>query len=146
MDPISLGAMPKADFTAAMEPPVPQPPDAADVQEFQSLYNQEAGPVQAAPHAQSFQGMLIHMIGGTMPGQVPDNIFEAAMGRMVEMHEKSCAQMETLMERVASSQGMTPQEMLEAQMIMSNATTGLATYQAFDKKADEGIKALMTGQ
>jgi hypothetical protein len=31
-------------------------------------------------------------------------------------------------------------------MYMADATSGLATYQAFEKKADEGIKALMTGQ
>ena len=41
---------------------------------------------------------------------------------------------------------MSPAEMLEAQVSLADATTGLATYQSFDKKTDEGIKALMTGQ
>jgi hypothetical protein len=145
MDPISLGAMPKADF-AAQEPPAPQPPDASDVQDFQNLYNQDLGAVPATPHAQSFQGMLINMMGGQVPGSVTDNVFQAAMEHMVEMHDKSCVKIETLIDRISSSQGMSPQEMLEAQLFLSDATTGLATYQSFDKKTDEGIKALMTGQ
>lgn len=145
MDPISLGAMPKADL-GAQEPPVPQPPDATDVQEFQDLYNQDAAPAHEAPHARSFQGMLIDMMGGTAPGSATGNVFQAAMEHMVEMHERNCAKVETLIDRISSSSGMSPQEMLEAQLFLTDATTGLATYQSFDKKADEGIKALMTGQ
>lgn len=145
MDPISLGAMPKAEFSAP-EPPAPEPPDATDVQEFQNLYNQDAGPAHEAPQARSFQSMLIGMMGGPVPGQATDNVFQAAMERMVEMHEKNCAKVETLLDRVSASGTMSPQEMLEVQMYLADATSGLATYQSFDKKADEGIKALMTGQ
>ena len=144
MDAISLSAMPPQTF-GTQEPPVPQAPDATDVQEFQNIYNQDAMPKQA-PHADGFQGMLINMMGPQAPGSVSDNIFQAAMERMVEMHEKSCAKIETLVDRIASSSSMSPAEMLEAQVSLADATTGLATYQSFDKKTDEGIKALMTGQ
>jgi hypothetical protein len=145
MDPISLGAMPRADF-GAQEPPVPQPPDASDVQEFQDLYNQDGVAGHEAPQARSFQGMLINMMGGPLPGAVTDNVFQAAMERMAEMHEKNCSRVETLIDRIASSTSLSPQDMLEAQMVLSDAAMGLATYQSFDKKADEGIKTLMTGQ
>ncbi len=145
MDAISLSAMPQANL-GTQEPPVPQAPDASDVQEFQSLYNNQDMGTKPTQHADGFQGMLINMMGGQAPGSVSDNIFQAAMERMVEMHEKSCARIETLVDRIASSSSMSPAEMLEAQVSLADATTGLATYQSFDKKTDEGIKALMTGQ
>jgi hypothetical protein len=134
-----------ADF-AAPEPPVPQPPDASDVQEFQGLYNQDGAPPIEAPHDGSFQGMLTQMIGGALPGSASGNIFQAAIGRMAEMHQNSCMKMETLIDRISESSSLSPEEVIEAQLTLSDATTGLATYQSFDKKMDEGIKALMTGQ
>lgn len=145
MDPISLGAMPKVDF-GAQETPVPQQPDASDVQEFQDLYNQDGAAAHEAPQARSFQGMVINLMGGPIPGSVTDNMFQAAMERMAEMHEKSCSRVETLIDRIASGTNMSPQELLEAQMVLGDATMGIATFQSFEKKADEGIKTLMTGQ
>jgi hypothetical protein len=149
MDPITLGAIPQTSF-ATQEPPVPAAPDATDVQEFQNLYGQGGGqePLQNQIPGQgdSFQAMVINMPGGPANGVVSDNVFQAAMSHMVEMHENSCAKIESLVERIASSSGLSPSEMLEAQLSLTDATTGLATYQSFDKKTDEGIKALMTGQ
>jgi hypothetical protein len=146
MDPISLGAMPKADYTAP-EPPVPEPPEASDVQEFQNLYNQDGSgtvPV-AAPH-QNFQGMLIHLMGGPAPGSVSDNVFVTAMERMAEMHEKNCTKLDTLVDRISSSTNLSPQELLEAQMTIGDTNVSLTMYQAFEKKSDEGIRTLMTCQ
>ncbi|MDB5104456.1 MAG: hypothetical protein JWP91_2145 [Fibrobacteres bacterium] len=145
MDPITLGAIPQASF-GSQEPPIPAAPDATDVQEFNSIYGQETPQNQIPGQGDSFKGMVINLVGGPVPGVVTDNVFQAAMSHMVEMHENSCAKIESLVERIASSSGLSPSEMLEAQLSLTDATTGLATYQSFDKKTDEGIKALMTGQ
>jgi hypothetical protein len=145
MDPITLSAIPQNGF-ATQEPPIPAAPDASDVQQFQSIYGQEMPQNQIPGQGDTFQGMVLNMTGGTANGVVSDNVFQAAMSNMVEMHEKSCAKIESLVDRIASSSGMSPAEMLEAQLSLTDATTGLATYQSFDKKTDEGIKALMTGQ
>jgi len=144
MDPISMSATTQT--FATQEPPVPAAPDASDVQEFQQLYSQEQGPAKTTGTAPTFQNMVINQIGGPAAGVVTDNVFQAAMSRMIEMHDKSCAKIETLIDRLGSSDGLSPSEMLEAQITLADATTGLATYQSFDKKTDEGIKALMTGQ
>lgn len=145
MDPISQSAFPKADI-ASLEPPVPQPPDVSDVQEFQSIYHQDAIPFGDAPRVHTFQGMLNNLIGGTIPGTATDNIFQVALSRLGEMHDMNLTKIESVIERISSAKGMSPQELLEAQMVISDATSSLGTYQAFDKKAEEGIKALMTGQ
>jgi hypothetical protein len=148
MEPISMSTAAQSAF-GNQEPPIPAAPDATDVQEFQNLYNQDAGfgPAAAEHHGASpIQNMLMNLTGNQMPGAVSDNVFQAAMERMVELHEHSCAKIETLIDRIADSASMSPAEMLEAQVSLADATTGLATYQSFDKKTDEGIKALMTGQ
>lgn len=145
MDPISMTA--STQTFATQEPPIPAAPDAGDVQEFQNLYNtQEQGPAKATGSAPTFQNMVINQIGGPAAGVVTDNVFQAAMSRMIELHDKSCSKIETLIDRLGGSDGLSPSEMLEAQITLADATTGLATYQSFDKKTDEGIKALMTGQ
>ena len=143
MDPISQSSFSVTDLPA-YEPPVPQQPDASDIQEFQSLYGQDAAPIGDAPHVQTFQGMLTQIMGGSL--HPSDNIFTAAMSRMVETHEKGVSKLETLVDRITSSTGMSAAETLEAQILVSDVTQGLGTYQAVDKKLQEGIKALMTGQ
>lgn len=143
MDPISMSATTQT--YATQEPPVPAAPDASDVQEFQNLYGQE-GPAKATASAPTFQTMVINQMGGPAAGVITDNVFQAAMSRMMELHDKSCAKIETLIDRLGTSEGLSPSQMLEAQIVLADATTGLATYQSFDKKTDEGIKALMTGQ
>ncbi|HLP42195.1 MAG TPA: hypothetical protein VK465_11850 [Fibrobacteria bacterium] len=145
MDPISQSAFPMTDI-APPEPPVPQPPDVSDVQEFQTLYRQDAIPLGDAPPVHTFQGMLNNMIGGSIPGAASDNIFQVALSRLGEVHDMNMAKIETVIERIASAKGMTPQQLLEAQMVITDASSTLSLYQAFDKKTEEGIKALMTGQ
>jgi hypothetical protein len=145
MDPISQSSFPMNDLPA-YEPPVPQPPDASDIQEFQSLYRQDVITLGEPSRLDGFQGMLANMIGGALPASPSDNIFTAAMSRMAEQHEKDVSKLETLVERITSGSGMTPAQMIEAQVIVAEATQGLSTYQAVDKKIQEGVKALMTGQ
>ena len=146
MDPIS-----SAQFAAPVSPSArvepPAPPDASDVERFQEIYHQEPG--QAAQGVQSTvpnDGAWISMQMPQEISQVPDSLFHTAMERLMETHEKGSIAIESLFEHMDGGGFISPAELLRAQVALSEATTGLTTFQTFDKKTDEGLKALLTGQ
>lgn len=145
MDPISQSAIPVTDIPA-YEPPVPQQPDASDIQEFQSLYGQDSAYLVEKPGVEGFQKLLTRMMGDSLNATPGDNIFTAAMSRMAETHQVGVSKLETLLDRISSSTNMSPEDLIEAQILVQEVTQGMGTYQAVEKKLQEGIKALMTGQ
>lgn len=118
----------------------PAPPDQADVQEFQNIYWQDSNQVRG-PHG----GEAILIVPSDMEVS-PGNFFTKAMEKMAEANEKGVMMRETLVERVSHGGVMGGAEMLDVQMQIHDATATLGIYQSFDKKSEEGIKMLMTGQ
>lgn len=116
-------------------------PDASDVRQFQDIYWQES---PGAVTGNDGVGQMLQLPGDV--ARVEETAFTRAMERMVEAHENGCAKLETLLERITGSSSVSPAQLLEVQIALADATTGLATYQGFDKKTDEGVKVLMTGQ
>lgn len=117
----------------------PAPPEAADVQEFQKLY---WGENPGKPGVDPMLNLNIPVeIDPASPG-----FFLKTMEKMMEMNEKASFMKESLIERAKSGGTLTEAEMFEIQVAMGDATTSLGIFQSFDKKSEEGVKLLMTGQ
>src|SRR5687768_11703982 len=100
MDRISINLRPQHTF-GTQEPPMPAAPDASDVQQFQNYYGRESGQIQVGGQ-DAYQALNLNMQGATANGAVNENAFQAALSRMVEMHEGNCVKLEALMGRLAS--------------------------------------------
>jgi hypothetical protein len=117
----------------------PAQPDAAHVQQFQEIYWQEPQQTQNL-----MPGMTMEAL--SLVDNPNGSFFIKAMENMVQMHEHGCARMESLVDHFTGGMAVSPAEMLKAQAAMHDVTLSLQIYQSFDKKLEEGVKTLMTGQ
>src|SRR5437879_3332916 len=146
MDPISSSnVVAPISTTERIQPPTP--PDASDVQHFQDIYSQDNthgpnGAGNVAPNDGAWQTLQFPI----EVTQVPDSLFHTAMERLMETHERGSIAVESLLEHMDSGANISPAELLKVQIALGEATTGLSTFQTFDKKSDEGLKTLLTGQ
>jgi aryl-alcohol dehydrogenase-like predicted oxidoreductase len=147
MDPISASNMVAPTSSSAQVQP-PTPPDASDLQHFHEIYQDgsvdQHGMSNLEPNQGSWQ--ILNMQMPMEVTQVPDSLFHTAMERLMESQEKGSIVLENLLEHAAGGTTMTPTELINTQFAMSEAHLGISNYQSFDKKCDEGLKTLLTGQ
>lgn len=139
MDPISYQAVSPDAFQ--QRETIPAPPDESHISEFQSIYAQDPAQIPL-----DFQSGILRFPGMAEAASVRDGLFQKVMERMVEHHQNGCAKLETMVERISANPNLSFQELMEMQVTLADASASLTIHQNFEKKTEEGVKTLMTGQ
>ena len=118
----------------------PAAPEAGDITEFQQIYWGNA-PGKTA------NGNPIFNLQGTMQTAATDpTFFEGVMNRIMEAQKKSEVAKDKLVDKLTGGGDLSEGELLQMQIAGNESAFNLSLFQSFDKKTEEGVKTLMTGQ